>query len=361
MLPAGDIKTLIGQPGEWLRGGGPEADIVVSSRLRLARNLRTHKYLTRAPAAERREIEAFVRERLEHLTLTPPIRYFAIHQLEPVDRQLLVERHLISSALADGEGERGVAITPDETLSLMVNEEDHLRLQVLRAGLNFDEAWTQIERADRALEGALPYAFHERYGYLTCCPTNIGTGLRVSVMMHLPAAALSRQMDKVLQSLARLNFTVRGFFGEGTQPVGDLFQVSNQVSLGKSEGEIIQEMKSIVPQIVEFERTWRQKLAEDQPVVLQDKVWRALGILQYARTITSEETLELLSAVRLGSHLGIIKGIGPQVLNEIFIFSQPAHLQKSANRTLDPADRDKLRAGYIRERFRGIGGVAPAN
>jgi protein arginine kinase len=260
-----------------------------------------------------------------------------------VDRQLLVERHLISAELANGEGERGVAVSLDETLSLMVNEEDHLRLQVLRAGLNFTDAWDQLSRADKALEEALPYAFHERYGYLTCCPTNIGTALRVSVMMHLPAAALSRQMDKVLQSLARLNFTVRGFFGEGTQPVGDLFQVSNQVTLGKSEGDIIQEMKSIIPHIIDFERTWRQKLQEDQPVVLQ-----------YARTISSEETLELLSAVRLGVHLGILRGITTQVLNEIFIFSQPAHLQKSANRTLDPADRDKLRAGYIRERLKGV-------
>jgi protein arginine kinase len=352
MVAAGNIRDLLGQPGEWLRGASQDGDIVVSSRLRLARNLKTRKYLTRATGAERREIEAFVRQRLDALGPEPPVRYFALHELEPVDRQLLVERHLISSELANGEGERGVAVTPDETLSLMINEEDHLRLQVLRAGLNLDEAWRQIDRADRVLEQALPYAFHERYGYLTCCPTNIGTALRVSVMMHLPAAALSKQMDKVLQSLARLNFTVRGFFGEGTSPVGDLFQISNQVSLGKAETEIIEEMKSIIPQIVEFERTWRQKLQQDQPILLQDKIWRAFGTLCHCRTITSEETLELLSAMRLGVHLNVLTNVPLQVLNEIFIFSQPAHLQKSANRTLDPADRDKLRAGYIRERFK---------
>ena len=356
MVAAGNIQDLLGQPGEWLKGAGQDNDIVVSSRVRLARNLKTHKFLTRATNEERRTIESFVSERLDAVSMVPSLRYFPLHNLETVDRQLLVERHLISSEHANGEGERGVAISGDETFSLMVNEEDHLRLQVLRAGLNFDDAWAQIEPIDKALEQVLPYAWHKRYGYLTCCPTNIGTALRVSVMMHLPAAAMSKQMDKVLQSLSRLNFTVRGFFGEGTQPVGDLFQVSNQITLGTSEGEILHEMKSIVPQIIEFERTWRQKLQDDQAVMLQDKVWRALGTLKVARTISSEETLEQLSAVRLGAHLGLLEKIPTDVLNEIFIFSQPAHLQKSANRTLDPADRDKLRAGYIRERFKDVSG-----
>ena len=356
MVAAGNINDLIGQPGEWLRSSGADSDVVVSSRLRLARNLKTHKYLTRATSMERREIETFVRDRLDALPFAGSVRYFGLHDLEPVDRQLLVERHLISSELANGEGERGVAVTTDETLSLMVNEEDHLRLQTLRGGFDFDDAWTQIQGADKAMEQILPYAFHERYGYLTCCPTNIGTALRVSVMMHLPAAAMSKQMDKVLQSLSRLNFTVRGFFGEGTQPVGDLFQVSNQVTLGKAELDIVDEMKSIIPKLIEFERTWRQKLHEDQRVMIEDKVWRALGILQSARTISSEETLEHLSAMRLGLQLSILKGIPLDVLNEVFIFSQPAHLQKSASKTLDPADRDKLRAGYVRERFRSFSG-----
>jgi len=181
----------------------------------------------------------------------------------------------------------------------MVNEEDHLRLQVIRSGLQLDEAYEEIDRMDTALEGSLNFAFSPQFGYLTACPTNVGTGLRISVMMHLPAAALSKQMEKVLQSLQRLNYTVRGFYGEGTQPLGDFYQVSNQITMGKSERDIISELKKVIPEILKFERSWRHKLIDDEPRKLEDRVWRAYGILKHARRITSEEATDLLSALRL--------------------------------------------------------------
>lgn len=353
-MKAPSVDSFLTQSGEWLRGTGPDADVVVSSRVRLARNLSTHKFLTSASPAERRELEQYVHERLDRAQMPKPTSYFPLHKIAALDKQILLERHLISADHANAQAERGVAVSADEALSIMVCEEDHLRIQALRSGLNLDDAWKEIEAADRALAQVVPYAFHAQYGYLTCCPTNVGTGMRVSVMMHLPAAAFSKQMEKLLQSLSRLNFAVRGFFGEGTQPVGDLFQVSNQVTLGKSEGEILEEMKRIVPDLIGWERTWRRKLMEDQPNRLKDKVWRAFGILRHAYTISSEETLELISALRLGANIGIIDGIKPELINEMFIFSQPAHLQKSANRVLEPAERDALRASYVRQRLRSI-------
>jgi protein arginine kinase len=236
----------------------------------------------------------------------------------------------------------------------MVNEEDHLRLQVIRSGLQLDEAYDEIDRMDTALEGSLNFAYSPQFGYLTACPTNVGTGLRISVMMHLPAAALSKQMDKVLQSLQRLNYTVRGFYGEGTQPLGDFYQVSNQITLGKSERDIISELKRVIPEILKFERQWRHKLLEDEPRRLEDRVWRAYGVLKHARRITSEEATDLLSALRLGVTLNVITGIPHKVLNELFIFTQPAHLQKIERKILDPEERDSVRAEFIRRRLEGL-------
>lgn len=348
------LDDLVTRSGAWLKGDGTDSDVVLSSRVRLARNLGPYKFLTMCAAPERKEIELYVRDRLARLEPALSLSYFSLHEMDPLDRQLLVERHLISAEHANGQGERGVAIQPQETLSIMVNEEDHLRIQVLRSGLNFENAWQQMEQVDRALEAVLPYAYHARYGYLTACPTNLGTGMRISIMLHLPAAVFSKQMEKVLSSLARLHFAVRGFYGEGTQPIGDLYQVSNQVTLGKSEADILQEMQSVVPQLITFERSWRQKLADDQPHKLRDKVWRAYGILRYAHTVTSEETLELLSALRLGCHLGMIDGVTTDILNELFLVSQPAHLQKLARQALEPTERDALRAEQIRRRLREV-------
>jgi protein arginine kinase len=348
------VEELLGQSGEWLKGTGHESDVVISSRVRLARNLHRFPFLTVATPAVRSEIEKFIRPRLEDARLPRKLHYWSLAEITPIERTLLVERHLISKEHAQAEGDRGVAVGGDEAISIMVNEEDHLRLQVIRSGLQLDEAFEEIDRMDTALEGQLNFAFHSRFGYLTACPTNVGTGLRISVMMHLPAAVLSKQMDKVLQSLQRLNYTVRGFYGEGTSPVGDFYQVSNQVTLGKSERDIIAEMKKVVPEILKFERSWRVKLLEDEPRKLEDRVWRAYGVLKHARRITSEEATELLSALRLGANMNILTGIPPKVINELFIFTQPGHLQKVERKVLDPEERDVVRAEFIRRKLEGL-------
>ena len=348
------VEELLSQSGEWLKGTGPESDVVISSRVRLARNLHRFPFLTVATPQVRSEVERFVRPRLEEGKLPRKLVYWSLGDLTAVERTLLVERHLISKEHEKADGERGVAVGGDEAISIMVNEEDHLRLQVIRSGLQLDEAYEEIDRMDTALEGSLNFAFSPQFGYLTACPTNVGTGLRISVMMHLPAAVLSKQMDKVLQSLQRLNYTVRGFYGEGTQPLGDFYQVSNQITLGKSERDIISELKRVIPEILKFERQWRHKLLEDEPRRLEDRVWRAYGILKHARRITSEEATDLLSALRLGVTLNVITGIPHKVLNELFIFTQPAHLQKIERKILDPDERDSVRAEFIRRRLEGL-------
>jgi protein arginine kinase len=347
------VESLLGQSGEWLKGTGPENDVVISSRVRLARNLHRFPFLTMASPSLRAEVEKFVRPRLEEAKLPRKLNYWSLSEITPVERTLLVERHLISRELAQGEGERGVAVGPDEALSIMVNEEDHLRLQVIRSGLQLDEAYDEIDRMDTALEGSLNFAFSPRFGYLTACPTNVGTGMRISVMMHLPAAVLSKQMDKVLQSLQRLSYTVRGFYGEGTSPLGDFYQVSNQITLGKSERDIIAEMKKVIPEIIKFERSWRHKLLENEPKKLEDRVWRAYGILKHARRISSEEATDLLSALRLGVNLNVITGLELKVINELFIFIQPGHLQKLERKILEAEERDEVRAEYMRRKLEG--------
>lgn len=348
------LDDLIHQSGEWLKGTGPESDIVISSRIRLARNLQSFPFLTVAPPAMRQDIEEFVRERLNSRKLGKKLNYFTMSRLNQLDRMILVERHMISREHANGEGERGVAIGSDESVSIMVNEEDHLRLQVLRSGLQLEAAYEEIDVIDTSLGEVLPYAFHPQFGYCTACPTNVGTGLRISVMMHLPAAVISKQMDRVLQSLSRLNYTVRGFYGEGTSPLGDFYQISNQVTLGKTEEDIIGEMKRVVPEVIKFERTWRQKLLQDEPRKLENKIWRAYGILTQARMISSEETLELLSALRLGVNLGLVNNVPIKCVNELFIFTQPSHLQKLQKRILEPEERDAVRADFIRRRLSSL-------
>ncbi len=348
-----NIEDLLGHAGEWLKGTGPESDVVVSSRVRLARNLHRFPFLTAAPRAVRSEVERHVRARLEDGKLPRPLTYWSVEELAPLDRTLLVERHLISREHAQGEGDRGVALGADESVAIMVNEEDHLRLQALRSGLQLDEAYEDLDRLDTALEGSLNFAFSPRFGYLTACPTNVGTGLRISVMMHLPAVVLAKQVDKVLQSLQRLSYTVRGLYGEGTSPLGDFYQVSNQVTLGKSERDLISEMKRVVPEVLKFERQWRRKLLEDDLRRVEDRVWRAWGILRNARRVSSEEAIELLSALRLGADLKLLAGLSPRTINELFLFIQPAHLQKLERRTLEAEERDAVRADFIRRRLEG--------
>ena len=258
-----NLDNLTHTSGEWLRGSGPESDIVISSRIRLARNLAAFPFTNRASSYQKAEIEALLRDRIAKVELDPKLGYLPVPSLSTLDRQFLVERQLISRELASADGPRGVALLPAETVSLMVNEEDHLRLQVMRSGFTLDEAWQEIDRVDDMLEQRVGYAFSEEFGYLTACPTNVGTGMRASVMLHLPALEYTKQIEKVFRALQKINLAVRGLYGEGSRASGHFYQISNQVTLGKSETGILGEIHGVIPQIINYERQARPRWLRD--------------------------------------------------------------------------------------------------
>ncbi|MGE3163791.1 MAG: protein arginine kinase [Planctomycetota bacterium] len=342
------LSELSRSAGEWLSGTGPESDLVISSRIRLARNLEGHPFLSRANSRRRSRIEQEICEALESLRDRLGLFFLKLKTLHNVDRNVLMERHLISREHAFAKVDRGVAFNASEDIAIMVNEEDHLRLQVLRSGFQLRDTWTLMDELDTLLEERLPYAYDEQYGYLTVCPTNVGTGLRASVMLHLPALVMTQQVEKVFQAVSKINLTVRGLYGEGTQALGDFYQISNQITLGRSEVEIIDNISEVIPKIIGYERTVRQTLLESKRTVLEDKVWRAYGTMKSARTISSKETLENLSMVRLGVNLGLIPGITSHMVNELFLLTQPGHLQKLEGSELEPQARDVTRASFIR-------------
>lgn len=341
--------------GEWLRGNGPESDIVISSRIRLARNLADFPFIRRCSDEDRLSIERTVRARMEKLEDWADVRYVDVDELSEVDRQFLVERQLISRELAETDGSRAVAIDPNEQFSVMINEEDHLRIQVMQSGLNLQAAWQRINQLDNLLEGSITYAFHKQFGYLTACPTNVGTGVRISAMLHLPALLATQQIDKVFRSLQKISVTVRGLFGEGSQNTGDFYQVSNQITLGKSEEDLIQQVSEVVPLLIDYERRARQFMVEHSEKFLHDDVSRALGILSTAKKISSEETMQLLSKVRMGVNLGLIDNISVKTINKLFIHTQPAHLQKIRGRLLGASDRNIERATYLQRHLNSDG------
>jgi protein arginine kinase len=350
-----NLDILTQTSGEWLRGTGPESDIVISSRIRLARNVAAFPFTNRASAYQKAEIETMLRERVARLDLDPRLEYINVPNLSPLDRQFLVERQLISRELAAADGPRGVALGPRETVSLMINEEDHLRLQVMRSGFALDEAWQDIDRVDDLLEARLSYAFSEEFGYLTACPTNVGTGMRSSVMLHLPALVWSKQIEKVFRALQKINLAVRGLYGEGSRASGDFYQISNQVTLGKSETQILNEIREVIPQIVTYERQARNAMLRESRQAIQDRVSRAYGTLCSATMMTSEETMDLLSSVRLGVNMGLLDDVTIGTVNELFIHTQPAHLQKLMGSLLDGEERNAARARYLRTRLREAG------
>jgi protein arginine kinase len=351
-----NLNGLTNRLGEWLRGTGPETDVVVSTRIRLARNLAGAAFTTRASPHQKAETEARVREALATLDLPGPLSYVNVAGLAAIDRQFLVERQLISRELAGVlEGPRGVAFDDREAIAVMVNEEDQLRVQSMRSGFDLDAAWDAIDNIDDLIESRLEYAFSDDFGYLTACPTNVGTGMRASVMLHLPALGLAKQIEKAFKALQKINLVVRGLYGEGSRALGDFFQISNQVTLGKSEVASLNDIRSVIQEIIKYERMARSTLMREARQNVHDKVARALGTLQSATMMTSEETMELLSAVRLGVHLKLIGDLSPVTVNELFIHTQPAHLQKLVGEPLDGEARNAARARYLRTRLRTAG------
>ncbi len=353
------IDDMTNRCGEWLKGCGPESDIVMSSRVRLARNLADYPFIRRCTDIDRANIESTVRERLSQESRLTELTFIDVADLETIDRQFLVERQLISREHANSDGARAVAIDDHEQLSLMVNEEDHLRLQVMKSGLDLTGAWQQINEVDDVIEEHLNYAFHEELGYLTGCPTNVGTGMRVSVLVHLPALVITQQIEKVFRSLQRINLVVRGLYGEGTQAMGDFYQVSNQITLGKTEKELLAQVGDVIPVIIDYERKARDFLVKEKQNDLFDQVSRAYGTLQNAQQISSEETMFLLSRVRMGINLGLIGDLEIPQINELFIRTQPAHLQKISQTNLNTDQRNIERANYLHDQLKLPGNDDP--
>jgi protein arginine kinase len=342
-----NLRQLTDRCGEWLRGSGPESDIVISSRIRLARNLAEFPFIRRCNSYDRSSIEQTIRAKFEKVEGLSHLMYLDVSKLEKVDRQFLVERQLISRELADSEGARSVAIDPNEQYSVMINEEDHLRIQLMKSGLDLQSAWVQINDIDDRIESCVDFAFHDRLGYLTACPTNVGTGMRVSVMMHLPALVITHQIEKVFRSLQKISLAVRGLYGEGSQAMGDFYQISNQITMGRTEQQLVAQVGDVVPVLIDYERRARESLVQKSQKDLHDRVSRAFGILCTAQTISSEETMHLLSSVRMGINLGLIQDVEIPTINQLFIQTQPAHLQKIRGIELASDDRNIERALYL--------------
>lgn len=336
----------------WFRLMGPDADVAMSTRIRLARNVEGYPFPGFIADDARADLETKLKGWIGKAQVADDIQYQNLNSLPTLQRTLLVEKHIISRELANGSGDRGVTFGADELISVMTNEEDHLRIQVLRTGLKLAEAFETIRRIDQKLEKEIPYAYSEQFGYLTACPTNCGTGMRISVMLHLPALVLLNQIQKVFQAATKVGLTVRGFYGEGTNASGDFFQISNQHTLGRTEDESLAVVERIVTKIVEYERGVRKHLMESNRMLLEDKVWRSLGVLRYARKLTSEEAMELLSAVRLGVTMNLVPGLNIADVNELFVLTQPAHLQALKGRVLEAPERDVARANLVRDRLK---------
>jgi protein arginine kinase len=347
------FEAMAKRPAIWLSGEDPTSQIVLSSRIRLARNISNCPFPSKADTDNREKVLSFIKSAIDKSPILSQGMFVKCSQLDDLDRNFLVERHLISlefrhcrdsSALFIGEGER---------VSIMINEEDHLRVQVLQSGLEIRGAYQIVSKIDKELAKSLEFAFDPGFGYLTSCPTNVGTGMRASVLIHLPGLALTKEIENVISQISKLGLAVRGFYGEGSDVLGSLFQVSNQTTLGRSEEDIMESLERVTQQIIEYEGNARNRLFKDAKDQIEDKIWRAYGILKFARALTSEEVLNLLSAIRLGIGKDAMKMMTLSQINEILAFSQPAHLQKYFNKKMDPGERDRVRAKLVRSKLGG--------
>ena len=348
------FATLLKNPAEWMLSGGPSGDIVISSRVRLARNLAGRPFPGWASGEEREEVMRSVLPEVEGLTEMRGAFSSELKQLEAMRKQVLVERHLISrEQAAKGDGCAAV-MNRKQTLCIMINEEDHLRMQAIKAGLNLKAAFKLIDKVDSKLEASLDYAFDNRLGYLTACPTNLGTAMRASAMLHLPALVLSEQINKVVQAVNKIGLAVRGLYGEGTEALGNLFQVSNQHTLGEKESEIVARLEKVINQIIENEKNARESLLDDRRPMVEDQIGRAYATLRYAHIISTKEALNFLSMLRLGVDIGYFPEDARALINLLFMEIQPAHLQIRADRKLGTDERDLRRAEIIRHQLKTL-------
>lgn len=339
----------------WMNEEGPDSDIVLSSRIRLARNLKDIVFPTLASSDDLERVIQLLNESLcnQNYQDLGNFEMIKIDDTEFIEKRVLVEKHLISPHLAEvSEQGAAVILSEDENISIMVNEEDHVRIQCLVPGLQLSKALQLANRIDDLIEEKVDFAFDEKRGYLTSCPTNVGTGLRASVMMHLPALVLTHQINRIIPAINQLGLVVRGIYGEGSEAQGNIFQISNQITLGKSEHDIAQDLGSVVAQVITQERAAREMLLKSSYTQLEDKVWRSYGVLANSRIIQSSEASQCLSDLRLGIDLGFITNISRSILNELMILTQPGFLQQFAGKKLTADDRDVRRATLIRERLK---------
>ncbi len=348
------FSTLLKKPAEWMRTPGPESDIVMTSRVRLARNLLGHPFPGWARKEDRHLVMDTVRPTLEELSEMKDSFSEEMTKLSAIEKQVLVERHLISREHAAKGPGCGTVMNRKQTISVMINEEDHLRMQAIRPGLQLLSAFHALDQIDTQLEGELPYAFDHQYGYLTACPTNLGTGMRASAMLHLPGLVLSEQISQTIAGANKIGLAVRGLYGEGTEALANLFQISNQNTLGAKEEEIIAHLDRVISQLIVNEKNARMKILEDKPTMMQDQIGRAYAVLKFAHIISSKEALNHLSMIRLGCDLGFIPEEEREAITILLTEIQPAHLQISAKRKLSPEERDILRADIIRSSLNGL-------
>jgi protein arginine kinase len=345
------LTEMARQVGSWLDGSGPHSDVVLSTRVRLARNLQGFPFPTKAKPEQLAQVLPSVVTAAKKSQAFSEMMVLRSPEMSPQDKQFLIERHLISHDFAENSKVGALLVGTDESVSIMVNEEDHLRIQVLCSGLQLGKAVKLADKIDDELDVSLEYAFSEELGYLTSCPTNVGTGLRASVLIHFPALVLTNQIGKVLQGISQVGLAVRGFYGEGSGIVGNFFQVSNQTTLGIGENEAVTSLERVTQQIMEYEKKAMEALFRDAKAQIEDKVWRAYGALKHCKIITSRELVSLVSLVRFGASLGLQGLCKVGTLNELLILSQPAHIQKRAGKDLSTGERNVLRAALVHEKL----------
>ena len=334
----------------WMQGNGPHNDIILSSRMRLARNIADIPFPSELDAERAETVIGMVKDSLSKAESPLKFKGYIMKELPSIERQSLVERHLISPGLSKNITSGAALISSDDVVSIMVNEEDHIRIQTILPGLQIKKSWEMASNIDDLLEQNLEYAYNENWGYLTSCPTNVGTGMRASVMVHLPALNITGNMNKILQTVAHIGLTIRGLYGEGTEMVGNIFQISNQITLGRAEEEIVENLTAVTRQIIDKEKEARKVLFDNNRIQIEDKIWRSLGVMKNARVMNSQECMKLLSDVRLGVDVGIIENIPTQLLNEIMIETQSASIQKQSGKELSARERDIIRAEMVRNK-----------
>jgi protein arginine kinase len=345
------LQMLLKKPAEWLSGENEENEIVLSCRVRMARNLDKRPFTHGAQEEVFKEVQGEVKRALAKSDSMRDAYVLDMDEISESDRMILAERHLVTLEMVKNYKNRSLVVRPGEKLSVMINEEDHLRIQSIESGLSIQKAYERLDRIDNEVDQHVCFAFSERFGYLTACPTNVGTGLRVSAMVHLPGLVHNKDIGHILDGLRNVRLTVRGIHGEGTEVMGNIFQISNSITLGLSEADTVKDLETHIRKVLEFEKKARDILIKKAQSLLEDKIWRAYGILNTARLVTSKEAMGLISAVRMGIGLGIITDVKIADINELLVMIQPMHLQKLHGRAMGPEERDRVRADFIRARL----------